>query len=104
MVGIVKGATYDKKSLYKQLGIGKETNPDEMSVSTLYQNSGYLFSQIEPQEIVVNEDSVDLVIKIFEEIKHVSTMLHLQETSELMIRLFVESCMFVRVSCTTVRC
>lgn len=66
MVGIVKGSSYDKKSLYKQLGIGKETNPDEMSVSTLYQNSGYLFSQIEPQEVVVGKDSVDLVIKIFE--------------------------------------
>lgn len=66
MLGIIKGSTYDRKSLYKQLGIGKETNPEEMSVSTLYQNSGYLFSQIEPQEIVVGEDSVDLIIKVFE--------------------------------------
>lgn len=49
MLGVVKGTAYDRKSLHKQLGIGRETNPEEMSVSSLYQNSGYLFSQIEPQ-------------------------------------------------------
>ena len=66
MLGVVKGTAYDRKSLHKQLGIGRETNPEEMSVSSLYQNSGYLFSQIEPQEAVVGEDSVDLIIKVYE--------------------------------------
>ena len=66
MLGVVKGTAYDRKSLHKQLGIGRETNPEEMSVSSLYQNSGYLFSQIEPQEVVVGEDSVDLIIKVYE--------------------------------------
>ena len=61
-MGVVKGTAYDRKSLHKQLGIGRETNPEEMSVSSLYQNSGYLFSQIEPQEVVVGEDSVDLIV------------------------------------------
>lgn len=60
------GDTYDKKSMHKRLGIGKEVNPDEMSVSSLYQNQGYLMSQIDPDEIVVGADSIDLVIKIFE--------------------------------------
>lgn len=60
------GDTYDKKSMHKRLGIGKEVNPDDMSVSTLYQNQGYLMSQIDPDEIVIGADSIDLVIKIFE--------------------------------------
>ncbi len=60
------GDTYDKKSMHKRLGIGKEVNPDDMSVSSLYQNQGYLMSQIDPDEVVIGADSIDLVIKIFE--------------------------------------
>jgi outer membrane protein insertion porin family len=41
-------------------------NPEEMSISSIYNNSGYLMSQIEPAEIVVGPDSLDLEIRIFE--------------------------------------
>ena len=64
--GVKSGDTYDKKSMHKRLGIGREMDPDGMSVSTLYQNNGYLMSQIEPSEIVVGKDSIDLEIKVFE--------------------------------------
>ncbi len=66
MFGVSKGDTYDKKSMHKRLGIGKETDPDAMSVSSLYQNNGYLMSQIEPAEIIIAPDSIDLEIKVFE--------------------------------------
>ena len=66
LLGIHTGDIYDKKSMHKRLGIGKEMNPDEYSISTLYQNNGYLMSQIEPAEIVVGPDSLDLEIRIFE--------------------------------------
>ncbi len=66
MLGLNKGDVYDKKSIHKRLGIGKEQNPDDMSVSSLYQNEGYLMSQIEPSEIIIGADSLDLEIKIFE--------------------------------------
>ena len=66
MFSVSKGDTYDKKSMHKRLGIGKEMNPEEMSVSSLYQNDGYLMSQIEPSEIIIGKDSIDLEIKIFE--------------------------------------
>ena len=66
MFGVKKGDVYDKKSMHKRLGIGRETNPEEMSVSTLYQNNGYLMSQIEPTEIVVAKDTIDMEIKVFE--------------------------------------
>ncbi len=64
--GVKTGDTYDKKSMHKRLGIGREMDPEGMSVSTLYQNNGYLMSQIEPSEIVVGKDSIDLEIKVFE--------------------------------------
>lgn len=64
--GVKSGDTYDKKSMHKRLGIGREMDPEGMSVSTLYQNNGYLMSQIEPSEIVVGKDSIDLEIKVFE--------------------------------------
>lgn len=67
MLGIEKGDTYDKKTLHKRLGIGRETDIEDMSqISSLYQNNGYLMSVIEPSEIVVGKDSIDLEIKVFE--------------------------------------
>lgn len=66
MFGVQPGDVYDKKSMHKRLGIGREQNPEEMSISSLYQNNGYLMSQIEPAEIVVGPDSLDLEIRIFE--------------------------------------
>ncbi len=66
MFGVHPGDVYDKKSMHKRLGIGKEMNPEEMSISSLYNNNGYLMSQIEPAEIIVGPDSLDLEIRIFE--------------------------------------
>jgi len=66
MFAVKKGDTYDKKSMHKRLGIGKEVNPEAMSVSSLYQNNGYLMSQIEPAETIVGADSIDLEVKVFE--------------------------------------
>ena len=66
MFGVQPGDVYDKKSMHKRLGIGKEMNPEEMSISSLYNNNGYLMSQIEPAEIIVGPDSLDLEIRIFE--------------------------------------
>ena len=67
ILAINKGDTYDKKTLYKRLGLGKEDNIDDMtSVNSRYQNNGYLFSRIDPGEEVVGEDSIDLNIKIYE--------------------------------------
>ena len=66
MFGVRPGDVYDKKSMHKRLGIGKEGNPDEISIASLYQNNGYLASQIEPAEIIVGPDSLDLEIRIFE--------------------------------------
>ncbi|MDE6446628.1 MAG: outer membrane protein assembly factor BamA [Alistipes sp.] len=66
MFGITKGETYDKKTMHKRLGIQKETDLEAMSVSSLYQNNGYLMSQIEPAETIIGPDSIDIEVKVFE--------------------------------------
>ncbi|MFI3316915.1 MAG: outer membrane protein assembly factor BamA [Rikenellaceae bacterium] len=66
MFGVSSGDTYDRKSMQKKLGIGAEANPDEMSISTLYQNEGYLMSMIEPAETIIGRDSIDIELKIYE--------------------------------------
>ncbi len=66
MFGVLPGDTYDKKSIDKRLGLGAEANPEEMSVSTLYQNAGYLMSMVEPSETIIGADSIDLEMKIYE--------------------------------------
>ena len=66
LLSVNSGDVYDKKSIHKRLGIGKEMNPEEMSISSLYQNDGYLVSQIEPAEIIIGPDSLDLEIRVFE--------------------------------------
>ncbi len=65
--GLKSGDTYDRKSMQKRLGIGKEMNIEDASaISSLYQNRGYLMSQIEPTETIIGADSIDIEIKIFE--------------------------------------
>jgi outer membrane protein insertion porin family len=67
LLGIERGDAYDRKALHKRLGVGREPNiNDESTVTALYQNKGYLMSSIDPAEVVVAPDSLDLEIKIFE--------------------------------------
>ena len=66
MFGVQSGDVYDKKSMHKRLGIGKEQDPEELSIASMYQNNGYLASQIEPAEIIVGPDSLDIEIRIYE--------------------------------------
>lgn len=62
-----KGDIYDKKKINKNLGIGSGDNPEDPStVSSLYQNEGYLFSQIEPIETIIGQDSIDITVNIIE--------------------------------------
>ena len=67
LFGVKKGDAYDRKSMHKRLGVGKEDDAsDNSSVKSLYQNNGYLASQIDPSEVVIGEDSIDLEVRIFE--------------------------------------
>ncbi|MCC9168665.1 outer membrane protein assembly factor BamA [Pontibacter harenae] len=62
VLGIEPGDVYDKAELEKRLTF----NPTGVDVSGLYQNDGYLFSSIEPVEVRVEGDSVDIELRVFE--------------------------------------
>ncbi len=66
VLGILPGDLYDRKTMNKRLGIGKEADIDGTNVVAMYQNNGYMFSTIQPEETIVGKDSIDLEIKIIE--------------------------------------
>jgi outer membrane protein insertion porin family len=64
VLGIRKGATYNGVLLRKR--IADDTKPDAVDLTNLYQNNGYLFSQINPVEVSAANDTIDFEIRIIE--------------------------------------
>jgi len=54
------GDVYNQKKLQERL------SDDEDAAVNLYQNNGYLFSRIDPIEINIENDSVDLELRVVE--------------------------------------
>lgn len=61
VLGIKKGDVYNHKNLMERLQTDETT-----AVSKLYQDRGYLFSQIEPVEVLVDNDSIDFEMRVYE--------------------------------------
>lgn len=59
-LGMKKGDVYDKTLLEKRLF------SDDNSISTLYMDDGYLFFQLDPVENHIENDSVDLEMRMYE--------------------------------------
>ena len=64
VLGIKKGDVYNGILLKKR--IQDSTNPDSEDISNLYQNSGYLFSQVHPVETSVVNDTINFEVRIQE--------------------------------------
>ncbi|MBY5951288.1 BamA/TamA family outer membrane protein [Algoriphagus sp. NF] len=62
-LGIQKGDVYDREKLEKRLNYDPQKGDD---VSSLYQDDGYLFFNIQPVEVNVIGDSIDMEMRIFE--------------------------------------
>lgn len=62
VLGIEKGEVYNQELLQTRLSFSQ----DGRDVSTLYMDNGYLFFQVDPIEVAIVEDSIDLEIRIFE--------------------------------------
>lgn len=63
-LGIKKGETYNGVLLQER--IEDITDPEANDLTNLYQNSGYLFSRINPVEVAVRKDTIDFEIRIIE--------------------------------------
>ena len=64
VLGIRKGSTYNGVLLRKR--IADDTKPDAEDLTNLYQNNGYLFSQINPVEVSAQNDTINFEIRIIE--------------------------------------
>ena len=61
-LNIKKGTIYDQALLDQKLQMSQSGN----DVSSLYMDDGYLFFQVNPTEVLVENDSVDLEMRMFE--------------------------------------
>jgi outer membrane protein insertion porin family len=61
-LGIKKGEVFDQSLLEARLFM----NPNSTDVSSLYMDDGYLFFQVTPIEVHVENDSIDLEMRIYE--------------------------------------
>lgn len=52
--------------VYNQTLLSERLRFDEDAVSNIYLNNGYLFSSLSPVEIKIEDDSIDLEVRIFE--------------------------------------
>jgi len=62
VLGIRKGDIYNQKALETNLMY----NPHGLDVSSLYLDDGYLFFRVTPVEVKVENDTIDLEMRIFE--------------------------------------
>jgi len=64
MLGIKKGDVYNGVLLEKR--IADKTKPDGEDITNLYQNNGYLFSNINAVEVKTANDTIDFEIRVVE--------------------------------------
>ncbi len=64
ILGIKKGDTYNGVLLEKR--IADKTKPDGEDITNLYQNNGYLFSNINAVEVKTANDTIDFEIRVTE--------------------------------------
>jgi outer membrane protein insertion porin family len=64
ILGIKRGEIYNGVLLEKR--IADKTSPDAEDVTNLYQNNGYLWSNINPVEVKTENDTIDFEIRISE--------------------------------------
>ncbi|NMM49792.1 BamA/OMP85 family outer membrane protein [Marinigracilibium pacificum] len=63
VLGIEKGDVYDKEKLSKRLNFDPTGSRD---INSLYTDNGYLFFNIQPVEVLVEGDSIDIEMRIME--------------------------------------
>jgi outer membrane protein insertion porin family len=62
VLGIRKGDIFDQELLDQRLTM----NPNGQDISSLYMDHGYLFFQVMPAEVLVEDDQIDLEMRIYE--------------------------------------
>ncbi len=67
ILGVKKGDTYDRKNMNARLGNdGESVMKGELTIGSIYRNDGHLAFNVEPVETVVENDSIDIEIRMSE--------------------------------------
>lgn len=61
-LGIKKGDVYNQEQLEQRI----KYSQDGRDVSSLYMDDGYLFFRVDPTEVAINQDSIDMEMRIYE--------------------------------------
>ncbi|WP_448517939.1 outer membrane protein assembly factor BamA [Rhodoflexus sp.] len=62
VLGIQKGDVYNPEELNKRLNF----SPTQQDITSIYMDDGYLFFNIDPVEVQVGEDSIDIELRMYE--------------------------------------
>ncbi len=62
VLGIKKGDVYNKELVDKKVNF----NPKGLDISGLYMDDGYLFFRVDPVEVRIENDSIDIEMRIYE--------------------------------------
>ncbi len=62
ILGINKGDVYNMETLERRL----QFNPTGADISSLYMDDGYLFFSVDPVEVNVDKDSIDIEMRVYE--------------------------------------
>ncbi|MFN0048755.1 MAG: outer membrane protein assembly factor [Cytophagales bacterium] len=62
VLGVQKGDIYNMSLLEKRLNY----NPTGADISSLYMDDGYLFFNVDPQEVNIDKDSIDIEMRMYE--------------------------------------
>lgn len=62
VLGLTKGEVFSPDELSKRL----EFSLDGRDISSLYMDKGYLFFSIDPKEVAIREDTIDIEMRIYE--------------------------------------
>lgn len=62
VLNIKRGDVYNAEELDKRLSF----NPNGLDISSLYMDDGYLFFNVTPAEVVIEGDSIDIEMRVFE--------------------------------------
>lgn len=62
VLGVQKGDVYNMALLDKRLSY----NPTGADISSLYMDDGYLFFNVDPQEVNIEKDSIDIELRMYE--------------------------------------
>ena len=89
-----------KGDVYNQKLLNERVSTDDDAIGNLYYNNGYLFYNLDPVEVNIVGDSIDLEMRIYEAVRLLSIRLRSVVTTVCMKTSFAVNFVSARDSCS----